>query len=76
MNKSKNVLKNFNQNNLHFDWIGKQCSKTRRQHETRCNMYYECINIHPNKHLWKSRQCEEGLIFEQSIELCVLPGKQ
>ncbi|XP_075152191.1 uncharacterized protein LOC142226187 [Haematobia irritans] len=53
---------------------GKACPERTRPHKTRCNAYYKCTEINADKHVWVPTLCEEGLIYEHSLEVCVLPA--
>uniref|UniRef100_A0A1I8P980 Chitin-binding type-2 domain-containing protein n=1 Tax=Stomoxys calcitrans TaxID=35570 RepID=A0A1I8P980_STOCA len=58
---------------LHF-LTGKPCPGKTRPHKTRCNAYYKCTELNVDKHVWVPTQCEEGLVYEHSLEVCVLPA--
>lgn len=55
--------------------IGEECLVGgHKQHKTVCNQFYECTNIGSSPK-WTLKYCEEGLIYNPTFELCVLPGK-
>ncbi|XP_011292998.1 uncharacterized protein LOC101900268 [Musca domestica] len=53
---------------------GKPCPGRTRPHKTRCDAYYKCTEINDQKHVWVPAKCEEGLIYEHSLGVCVLPA--
>ncbi|KAM7352230.1 uncharacterized protein ACRADG_004858 [Cochliomyia hominivorax] len=53
---------------------GKPCPERTRPHKTRCDAYYKCTELTPDKHVWVPTRCEEGLIYEHSLTVCVLPA--
>lgn len=55
--------------------LGEECPVSgNKQHKTLCNQYYECDETE-NGHTWILKYCEEGLIYNPTFGLCVLPGK-
>ncbi|XP_061402522.1 uncharacterized protein LOC133338361 [Musca vetustissima] len=53
---------------------GKPCPGKTRPHKTRCDAYYKCTEITEQKHVWVPAKCEEGLIYEHALGVCVLPA--
>ncbi|TMW51274.1 hypothetical protein DOY81_003660 [Sarcophaga bullata] len=53
---------------------GKPCPERTRPHRTRCDAYYKCTEIESQKHVWVPTRCEEGLVYEHSLAVCVLPA--
>ncbi|XP_061388891.1 uncharacterized protein LOC133324012 [Musca vetustissima] len=53
---------------------GKPCPGKTRPHKTRCDAYYKCTEITEEKHVWVPAKCEEGLIYEHALGVCVLPA--
>ncbi|XP_065356076.1 probable WRKY transcription factor protein 1 [Calliphora vicina] len=53
---------------------GKPCPERTRPHKTRCDAYYKCTELTADKHVWVPSRCEEGLVYEHSLTVCVLPA--
>lgn len=53
--------------------LGKPCPEKSRPHKTRCDTYYKCQDLPPKAHVWIPIKCEEGLVYERNLLLCVLP---
>ncbi|KAI8125078.1 hypothetical protein CVS40_4677 [Lucilia cuprina] len=54
--------------------ICKPCPERTRPHKTRCDAYYKCTELTADKHVWVPTRCEEGLVYEHSLAVCVLPA--
>lgn len=58
-----------------FFCIGEECPVgSHKQHKTLCNQYYDCVKT-GNVKKWVLKHCDEGLVYNPSFQLCVLPGK-
>lgn len=55
--------------------LGEECLVGgHKQHTTVCNQFYECLDSDTGPK-WMLKYCEEGLIYNPTFGLCVLPGK-
>lgn len=65
----KTVLK------IYYFFSGKECPETARSHKTRCDKFFRCVLLPSKNYVWVPTECEQGLIFEPSLKICVLPGE-
>ncbi|XP_017098037.2 uncharacterized protein [Drosophila bipectinata] len=54
---------------------GKPCPEKTRPHKTRCDAFYKCRELPSNSHVWIPVRCTKGLVYESSLNSCVLPGE-
>uniref|UniRef100_T1H4L2 Chitin-binding type-2 domain-containing protein n=1 Tax=Megaselia scalaris TaxID=36166 RepID=T1H4L2_MEGSC len=52
----------------------KPCPEKTRPHKTRCDAYFKCKVLPSKSHVWVPEKCDEGLIYEPNLKICVLPG--
>lgn len=72
VHKEKNIFKKFNK--MKF-LVGRKCTQKSKSHSTRCDQYFECVDSADSDAVqWISRTCDEGLIYEENLGICVLPG--
>lgn len=45
-----------------------------RAHLTRCDKYFQCLILPSQRIIWVSKQCDEGLIYDEEHGKCVLPN--
>lgn len=57
-----------------LQYLGRECPEHSKSHLTRCDMYFKCIVLPSNNHVWVPTKCDEGLIYESSLKMCVLAG--
>lgn len=77
--KSKKIFKNEMEKRekcvcFHFAGSG-ECPQASKAHLTRCDMYYKCIKLPSDNHVWIPSKCPTGLIYETLWNMCVLPGE-
>ncbi|KAK0077745.1 hypothetical protein PV325_003493 [Microctonus aethiopoides] len=51
-----------------------KCPETRKPHVTSCVIFYNCINLPEGGYVWAPSKCADGLVFQPSLRICVLPG--
>lgn len=59
---------------FHFAGSG-ECPQASKAHLTRCDMYYKCVKLPSDNHVWIPTKCPTGLIYEHLWKMCVLPGE-
>ncbi|XP_055918640.1 uncharacterized protein LOC129950743 [Eupeodes corollae] len=53
---------------------GKPCPENTQPHKSRCDVYFKCVILPSQTHIWIPEKCEEGLIYDPNMRMCVLPG--
>lgn len=67
-------MKILTKKNLTF--IGSQkCPIETKAHLTRCDMFYKCITLPSDKHMWITKTCPNGLIYDLNYNSCVVAGE-
>ncbi|XP_055857859.1 uncharacterized protein LOC129920547 [Episyrphus balteatus] len=54
---------------------GKPCPEKIQPHKSRCDVYFKCVDLPSMNHIWIPEKCEQGLIFDPDLRMCVLPGE-
>ncbi|CAO1367930.1 unnamed protein product [Diamesa hyperborea] len=51
------------------------CLETSKPHQTECTKYFKCIVLPNQITSWISMECPEGLIYDDNLKSCAIPGE-